>query len=64
MCLKNGKNYLDLDKNNDQIHDNVFLNDYKIVIKVPLLENQNVRNRIKIKKFNLSHSVFLTSYYY
>ena len=53
--------YLDYNKKNDHFYNNLYLDENKFVIKIPLLEVQP-SEEIKIGRFNLANNVFLTSY--
>ena len=54
--------YLDWDKYKNQFYNNMYLDDYKIVIKIPLIHTEKSQNDIKIKKFDLEKYTFLLSY--
>jgi len=56
------KGFLSFDKCNNQIYDNLFLDDCKIVVKVSIPQNPNLNDAIKIIEFSLSNSIFLISY--
>ena len=54
--------FLDFDKNKSIFYDNIYLDDYKIVVKVPLIEKQKAEKDMKINKFDLTKYTFLLSY--
>ncbi|MFX0042992.1 MAG: hypothetical protein ACFE8L_08780 [Candidatus Hodarchaeota archaeon] len=54
--------YLDWDKFKNQFYNNIYLDDYKIVIKIPLIHTEKSKDDIKIKRFNLEKYTFLLSY--
>lgn len=55
--------FLDWDKYRNCFYNNLYLEDYKIVIKMPILSSkENSRDEIKIKKFNLTRYIYLVSY--
>ncbi|MFX1408775.1 MAG: hypothetical protein ACFFA6_00355 [Promethearchaeota archaeon] len=54
--------YLDWDKFKNKFYNNIYLDDYKIVIKMPLIQREESEKDIKIKKFNLAKYTFLLSY--
>ena len=54
------KRFLEYDKNNNQICDNLYLDTYKIVVKVPISQNPNLKDVVKFERFNISNNVFLT----
>ena len=56
------KRFLEYDKNDNQIFDNLYLDDYKIIVKVTIPQNSNLKDAVKFERFNLSNKVFLTSY--
>ena len=54
--------FLDFDKNKSIFYDNIYLDDYKIVVKVPLTDEQKAEKDMKINKFDLTKYTFLLSY--
>ena len=54
--------FLDFDKNKNVFYDNMYLDDYKIVVKLPLTEKQKAEQELKINKFDLTKYTFLLSY--
>jgi len=54
--------FIDWDKFENVFYNNFYLDNYKIVIKMPLLPKEELKNEIKIKKFNLEKYTFLISY--
>jgi len=56
------KRFIDIDKDTNLFYNNLFLNDFKIVIKIPLIEKGYSQPEIKIEKFSLVNDVYLTSY--
>ena len=54
--------FLDFDKNKNVFYDNMYLDDYKIVVKVPLVEKQKAEKDMKINRFDLTKYTFLLSY--
>ncbi|TFG25039.1 MAG: hypothetical protein EU532_12005 [Promethearchaeota archaeon] len=57
------KEFIDFDKNNDIIYDNLYLEDEKIVIKTPIIKKDDIykciKNGFKIERFNLTNYTFL-----
>ena len=51
--------YLDFDKQENILYDNVYLDEYRLVVKMPLLKEEK---DIQIKEFDLSGYCFLYSY--
>ena len=54
--------FLDWDKYKNRFYNNFYLDDYKFVIKMPLLTEKKNRDKLKIKKFNLTRYTYLVSY--
>jgi hypothetical protein len=58
----NVSKFIDFDKEGNTFYDNVYLDDYKIVVKMPLLKKRKDSKEIQIKKFTLENYTFLFSY--
>ncbi|MFW9783306.1 MAG: hypothetical protein ACFFFB_13570 [Candidatus Heimdallarchaeota archaeon] len=54
--------FIDWDKFKNKFYNNLYLENYKIVIKIPLLPKKEEKADIKIKKFDLEKYTFLISY--
>jgi len=54
--------YIDWDRYTNIFYNNIYLEDCKFVIKMPLLPQKNSQMDIKIKKFNLTKYTYLISY--
>jgi len=54
--------FLDWDRLKNVFYNNIYLEDQKIVIKMPLVPIENSENDIKIKKFDLCKYTFLINY--
>jgi len=54
--------YIDWDKYKNCFYINLYLKDYKIVVKKPLIPREKHKKDIKIKKFNLIRYIYLTSF--
>jgi hypothetical protein len=56
--------FVDFSKNNEIFYDNLYLNDVKFVIKIPLtdLKKEILIDNIRIEEFNLANSVFIFNY--
>ena len=54
--------FIDFDKEGNTFYDNVYIDDYKIVVKMPLLKSRKDSKEIQIKKFTLENYTFLFSY--
>ena len=54
--------YIDWDRYKNMFYNNIYLEDSKFVIKMPLLPQKNGQIDIKIKKFNLTKYTYLISY--
>ncbi|MBY8983253.1 MAG: hypothetical protein KGD57_09910 [Candidatus Lokiarchaeota archaeon] len=51
--------FIDFDRNQNIIYDNIYLKDYDIVIKTPIFLNEKYRKKIKLEKFRLTKYVYL-----
>ena len=58
------KKFVDYDKNNGLLYDNLYLNDIKFVIKIPFQDSRKEGsiNNIRIEKFNLTDSIYISNY--
>lgn len=56
------KKFINFDKNRKIFYDNIWINEEKIVIKMPLLEDQDLKDNLKIEEFNLANKVFVLAY--
>ena len=60
------KGFIDFDKEGEIAYDNLYLEDEKVVVKIPIIEKEvifkNVNEGIKIERFNLSKYTFLMNY--
>jgi len=54
--------FIDFDKEGNTFYDNVYLDEYKIVVKMPLLKSKKENKEIQIRKFTLENYTFLFSY--
>jgi len=54
--------FIDWDKYKNMFYNNIYLDDYKIVIKMPLIKRKKSKTDIKIKKFDLTKYTYLCSY--
>ena len=54
--------FIDWDKFENVFYNNFYLENYKMVIKMPLVPRKESKDKIKIKKFNLEKYTFLISY--
>ncbi len=56
--------FLDFDKNKQVFYYNMYLKEYKFVIKIPIskLEKEKHTEETKIEKFNLTKYTFLLNY--
>jgi hypothetical protein len=55
--------FIDWDKYENMFYNNIYLEDYKFVVKMPLLERIKSKKDIKIKKFDLTKYTYLCSYH-
>ena len=58
------KKFVDYNKNNGLLYDNLYLNDIKFVIKIPFQDSrkEGAINNIRIAKFNLTDSIYISNY--
>ena len=58
------KKFVDYNKNNGLLYDNLYLNDIKFVIKIPFQDSrkEGLINNIRIAKFNLTDSIYISNY--
>ena len=58
------KKFVDYNKNNGLLYDNLYLNDIKFVIKIPFQDSRKEGsiNNIRIAKFNLTDSIYISNY--
>ncbi len=54
--------FIDWDKIENVFYNNLYLEDYKLVVKIPLVPKRDSEEEIKIKKFNLEKYTYLISY--
>jgi hypothetical protein len=54
--------FIDWDKFKNVFYNNYYLQNYKIVIKIPLVPRKKKEDDVKIKKFDLEKYTFLVSY--
>ncbi|MFX1326040.1 MAG: hypothetical protein ACFE8N_13900 [Promethearchaeota archaeon] len=54
--------FIDWDKCKNMFYNNIYLEKYKIVIKMPLIPREESDEDIKIKRFNLERYTYLCSY--
>ena len=54
--------FIDFDKYEKIFYNNLYLDDFKIVIKMPLIKKENFQEDIKIEKFDLAKYTYLLSY--
>ena len=56
------RKFIDFDKIARKFYNNIYLDDYKIVVKMPLTKEKNSREDIKIENFNLTKYTYLLAY--
>ena len=62
--------FIDFDKKKKLFYDNIYFDDYKICVKIPLSEDEGIKKKtkvriekeIKVKKFDLVKYTYLLSY--
>jgi len=63
--FKNDLNkFVDFNKSNETLYDNLYLEDIKFVVKTPLQDSRKdvTTNNIRIEKFNLTNSIYIFNY--
>ncbi len=53
---------MDYNKDEDRFYNNLYFNDYNLVIKLPLIEKIDKKLDVKIESFSIENAVYLTSY--
>ncbi|MFX1260105.1 MAG: hypothetical protein ACFFAN_19830 [Promethearchaeota archaeon] len=54
--------FIDWDKSRNVFYNNIYLENYKIVVKMPLIPKKDSEEEIKIKKFDLEKYTYLCDY--
>jgi hypothetical protein len=54
--------FLDFDKRNDIFYNNLYLEDHKIVVKIPIKSEENAEKQLKIEEFDLAKYTYLLGY--
>ena len=54
--------FIDWDKCRNTFYNNIYLDNWKIVIKMPLIPYEDSEGDIKIRKFNLEKYIYLCGY--
>jgi len=54
--------FIDWDKCRNTFYNNMYLESWKIVIKMPLIPREDSEDNIKIRKFNLEKYTYLCGY--
>ncbi|MFW9874794.1 MAG: hypothetical protein ACFFG0_16930 [Candidatus Thorarchaeota archaeon] len=54
--------FIDWDKCKNMFYNNIYLENWKLVIKMPLIPRKNSEEDIKIRKFDLEKYIYLCSY--
>jgi len=54
--------FIDWDKFRNVFYNNIYLENYKLVIKIPLIPKKGSEEEIKIKKFDLEKYTYLCAY--
>jgi hypothetical protein len=56
------KMFIDFDKSKEEFNINYYLEDYKIVLKIPISNYEESDSNIKIEEFNLTKYTYLIHY--
>lgn len=62
--IKHMKKFIDFDKDENYFYNNLYLDDDKIVIKMPLTSIESFQEVINVEKFDLAKYTFLFTYGY
>ena len=55
--------FIDFDKHKEIFYDNLYIDEYKIVVKIPLIKRKDrLYKKIKIAEFDLGRYTYLLSY--
>lgn len=55
--------FIDFDKHKEIFYDNLYIDEYKIVVKIPLIKrNDRLYKKIKLAEFDLGRYTYLLSY--
>jgi hypothetical protein len=54
--------FLDFDKREETFYNNLYLEDYKLVVKIPIEPNENIEKEVKIEEFDLAKYTYLLGY--
>ena len=60
--IKYMKLFIDFDKYENIFYNNLYLDDLRIVIKMPLTSKKSIQEDIKVDKFDLAKYTFLLTY--
>ncbi len=55
------KKYIDFDKNSSELYNNYYLNNQKIVLKIPINSYGEFDDYIEIDEFKIKNSIFISS---
>ena len=53
--------YIDFNKNDDLLYNIIFLKELNIAIRIPLIEAEDLPDKLKIERFYLNNNTFLIS---
>jgi len=55
--------FIDFDKHKEIFYDNLYIDEYKIVVKIPLIKRKDrLYKKIKLAEFDLGRYTYLLSY--
>lgn len=60
--IKHIKKFIDFDKYENIFYNNLYLDDDRIVIKMPLISKKSFQEDVKVEKFDLAKYTFLLTY--
>ena len=56
------KKFINYIKEDGKLYDNFYLDDYKLIIKIPLTGKEEEKHDVKIEQFTFASGVYLLSY--
>jgi len=54
--------FIDWYKFKNRFYNNLYLEDFKIVVKMPLIQREEEKETVKVKRFDLTKYIYLISY--
>jgi hypothetical protein len=54
--------FIDYDKEKEKFFNNIYIENYRVVLKMPFIQNEDQQKNIKIDKFNLNDFIYICDY--